>query len=228
MKLDEKVTVSHAIETRRSVRSFLSNAVDEETIRHILNLAGRAPSGTNMQPWRTYALSGQSLTGLCETVCTAFDENPTGYESEMRYYPEQWFEPYISRRKKVGIDMYGLLEIKKGDKQRMQAQHRRNFMFFDAPVGFIFTIDRQLATGSWLDYGMFLQNIMLTARSFGLHTCAQAAWADFHPPIREYLSLSDDEIVVCGMAIGRANPDAPENRLQTERTAVSENTRFLK
>lgn len=222
------MTMAHAVETRRSVRSFLKDPIDDETVCNILSSAGRAPSGTNMQPWKTYVLSGRSLDGLCQAVCSAFDENPNGVDSEMRYYPEQWFEPYIGRRRKVGIDMYGLLKIKKGDKEGMQAQHRRNFMFFDAPVGFIFTIDRQLATGSWLDYGMFLQNIMLGARTFGLDTCAQAAWANFHPTICSHLSLPDNEMVVCGMALGCANLEAPENQLQTVREPLSVNTCFLK
>jgi len=217
-----------AMSTRKSVRSFLNNPVEEKTVRDILVAASRAPSGTNMQPWKTYVLTGQTKTRLCETVCNAFDANPKGVESEMRYYPEQWFEPYIARRRKVGFGLYGLLGIKKGDTEKMHAQHRRNFMFFDAPVGFIFTIDRELATGSWLDYGMFLQNIMLAARSFDLHTCAQAAWADFHPTIREQLSLPDNEIVVCGMSMGFANENAPENTLATERASLDENTCFLK
>ena len=227
MSLKETSTLAFAIETRRSIRAFSNEPVEEAKIREILTLAARAPSGTNMQPWKTYVLSGRPLSELCEAVCKAFDENPKGYKSEMRYYPETWFEPYIARRRKVGLDLYGLLDIKKGDKERMHAQHRKNFLYFNAPTGFIFTIDRELATGSWLDYGMFLQNIMLSARTFGLDTCAQAAWADFHPTIREKLSLPDNEIVVCGMAIGHAIPDAPENQLETVRAPLSDNTCFL-
>ena len=224
---DEAVSIFSAIDTRRSIRAFLDKKVDDNIIRQILTVSSRAPSGTNMQPWKTTVFKDKPLAELCEIVCNEFDQRPAGYESEMPYYPERWFEPYKARRKKVGLDLYGLLDIKKGDTAGMHAQHRRNFQFFDAPVGFLFTIDRELATGSWLDYGMFLQNIMLAARAFGLDTCPQAAWADFHPPIRNFLSLPESELVVCGMAMGYADPAAPENTLQTERATLDEYTRFL-
>lgn len=215
-----------AIDTRTSVRSFLNEPVDRQILTEILTRASRAPSGTNMQPWETHVFSGDSLQKLCTVVLQAYDDQPSGRESEVRYYPDKWFEPFISRRRKVGWDLYGLLNIEKGDKQKMLAQHRRNFQFFDAPVGMLFTIHRDLATGSWLDYGMFLQNIMLLARSFDLHTCPQAAWADFHAPIRSHLSLPDDQLIVCGMALGKAVRDAPENQLRTDREPIERNTRF--
>ncbi len=133
-----------------------------------------------------------------------------------RTYPDQFFEPYTSRRRKVGWDLYGLLGIARGEAARMKAQHGRNYLFFDAPVGLIFTIDRRLALGSWLDYGMFLQNVMVAARGRGLDTCPQVAWTHYHRAIRRVLPLDEHEAVVCGMALGRA-ADAPENRLVTER-----------
>lgn len=208
------------------MRSFLDDTVDRQTIEEILLVASRAPSGTNMQPWYTHVFTGGALKSLCAVVVEAYDNELEGHQSEVNYYPESWFEPYISRRRKVGWDLYALLAIQKGDKQRMHAQHRRNFQFFDAPVGILFTIHRDLATGSWLDYGMFLQNIMLLARSHGLHTCPQAAWADFHAPIRAHLALPQDQIILCGMALGKANPDAPENRLRTVRVPLVQNTQF--
>lgn len=220
-------SVTDAVTTRRSLRGFLPDEVPVETIKRILNSAARAPSGTNMQPWRVYALTGQSKSDLCGAVCAEFDKKSGEHSGEVQYYPSKWFEPYLSRRRKVGWDLYGLLGIEKGDHDKTHAQHRRNFVFFDAPVGLIFTIHRDLATGSWLDYGMFLQNIMLLAREEGLHTCPQAAWSDFHRVIRTVLPLSDEEIVVCGMAIGYANPDLVENSLLTEREDAEGFTRFL-
>jgi len=223
---ERRVSVTQAVKSRRSVRAFLPNPVDAATLRKILNDAARAPSGTNMQPWKTHVFTGESLQKLCNVTCNAFDEQPIGNESEVRYYPEQWFEPYISRRRKVGWDLYGILGIEKGDKARMHAQHRRNFQFFDAPMGLLFTIDRRLATGSWLDYGMFLQNIMLIAREYDLDTCPQAAWADFHAPIRKLLNLPENEIIVCGLAIGYADTEAAVNQLLTERVSVDDCTEF--
>jgi len=127
----------------------------------------------------------------------------------------------------VGWDLYGLLGIAKGDKARMHAQHGRNYSFFDAPVGLMFTIDRVMELGSWLDYGMFLQNIMIAARARGLDTCPQAAFTQFHRIVMEHIGAPANEMLVCGMSLGYADPEAVENRLQTEREPVEGFTTFL-
>jgi len=220
-------SVTRAIETRRSLRAFTSDPVSMAEISRILETAARAPSGTNMQPWNVTVVSGETRQRVCDAVCQAFDDPDIKPQGEKRYYPENWFEPYLSRRRKVGWDLYGLLGIEKGDRDKMHQQHRRNFQFFDAPVGLFFTIHRELATGSWLDYGMYLQNVMLLAREAGLHTCPQAAWADYHSVIRKVIPLEDTEIVVCGMAIGHADPEPVENTLVTTREDLSLFTRFL-
>lgn len=214
--------VDRAITSRRSVRAFLPTAVPRAVIAEILDAAARAPSGTNMQPWRGYVLTGAPRDALCAAVQAVFDAQEPGHRHEVQYYPETFFEPYLSRRRKVGWDLYGTLGIGRGDAAKMRAQHRRNFQFFDAPVGMIFTIHRDLATGSWLDYGMFLENVMVAARARGLDTCAQAAWTHYHRVIRPLLALAPEDIVVCGMALGFADPDAPENRLTTERVGAAE------
>ncbi|MBZ8144105.1 nitrobenzoate reductase, partial [Rubrivivax gelatinosus] len=139
----------------------------------------------------------------------------------------EWVSPYIERRRKVGWDLYGLLGIAKGDKARMHEQHGRNYAFFGAPVGLIFTISRVLGQGSWLDYGMFLQNVMVAARARGLDTCPQAAFTQFHRIVADELALPQDEMLVCGMALGFADPEAPENALVTEREPVAGFARFL-
>jgi nitroreductase len=140
---------------------------------------------------------------------------------EFAYYPTKWFEPYLARRRKVGWDLYGLLGIGRADKARMHAQHARNYRFFDAPVGMIFTVHRDLEAGSLIDYGMFLQNVMVAARARGLDTCPQAAWMEFPRQIAAALALPPEERLVCGMALGHADPEAPENRLVTEREPVA-------
>jgi nitroreductase len=218
--------VDHAITSRRSVRRFLPIPVPLETVEAILDVAARAPSGTNMQPWRGYVLAGAARQPLIDAVQAAFDAGEPGHMQEVQYYPHTFFEPYLSRRRATGWGLYGLLGITRRDAAAMKAQHRRNFQFFDAPVGMIFTIDRRLATGSWLDYGMFLQNIMVAARARGLDTCAQAAWSHYHRAIRRVLALAEEEIVVCGMALGHADPEAPENRLATERAPARSFMRF--
>ncbi|GAB4226222.1 MAG: nitroreductase [Methyloligellaceae bacterium] len=214
------------ITSRRSVRAFLPTPVARETVEHILAVASRAPSGTNTQPWKVRVLAGAAKERLCDAVTHAFDTEPEKHSYSYRYYPADIPEPYLSRRRKVGWDLYGLLGIKKGDRERTRRQHRRNYRFFDAPVGLIFTIDKVLEQGSWIDYGMFLQNVMSAARAAGLHTCPQAAWVQFHKVVAEVLQIPESEEIVCGMALGHEDPDAPENRLRTQREPVSGFARF--
>ena len=224
--------VDAAITSRRSLRAFLPTPVPRQTIEEILTVAARAPSGVNTQPWKVTVLTGAAKAGLSKQILAAHDANAaagsTGADvGEYDYYPTEWVSPYLERRRKVGWDLYGLLGIAKTDKARMHVQHGRNYRFFDAPVGLIFTIDRVLRQGSWLDYGMFLQNIMVTARARGLDTCPQAAFIGFHQVIAEYLALPPGEMVVCGMSLGHADPSAPENQLVTERAPVASFTRFV-
>jgi nitroreductase len=218
--------VDEAIATRRSIRRYLDTPVPLGTVEAILDVSARAPSGTNMQPWRGYALAGAAKDALVTAVQAAYDARDPEHQQEVQYYPDEFFEPYLSRRRAVGWELYGLLGIAKGEAAKMQAQHRRNFQFFDAPVGLIFTVDRRLATGSWLDYGMFLENVMIAARGHGLDTCAQAAWTHFHRAIRPVLGLAEEEIVICGMALGYADPEAPENTLVTTRVPARSFIRF--
>ncbi len=220
--------VDEAITSRRSIRAFLPTPVPKETLVDILRVASRAPSGTNTQPWKVHVLTGAARERLSAAIRAAFDDpaERARHSEEYAYYPTQWQAPYIDRRRKVGWDLYGLLGIGKTDKERMHAQHGRNYAFFDAPVGLIFTIDRVMQQGSWLDYGMFLQNIMVAARGRGLDTCPQAAFTQFHRIIEQQLGLGPDEMVVCGMSLGYADPAAVENTLVTEREPVEGFTRF--
>jgi nitroreductase len=221
--------VDEAITSRRSIRAFLPTPVPKQQIEDILRVASRAPSGTNTQPWKVTVLTGAALGRLASRVRAAHDDpqERARHTEEYAYYPTEWRSPYVDRRRKVGWDLYGLLGIGKTDKQRMHDQHGRNYAFFDAPVGLIFTIDRVLQTGSWLDYGMFLQNVMVAARARGLDTCPQAAFTQYHRLIAEELQLPANEMVVCGMSLGWADPQAVENTLVTEREPVEGFTRFL-
>jgi nitroreductase len=221
--------VDRAIQSRKSVRRFLPTPVARDVVERILEVASRAPSGTNTQPWRVYVLTGPARERLSAAILREYNDpqRRATHVEEYAYYPRQWEEPYLSRRRKIGWDLYALLGIGKADKERMHAQHGRNYVFFDAPVGMIFTIDRIMEQGSWLDYGMFLQNIMVAARGRGLDTCPQAAFTQFHRVIAAELRLSEREMVVCGMSLGYADPNAIENTLVTERDPVSSFARFL-
>jgi nitroreductase len=220
--------VDEAITSRRSVRAFLPDPVDETVVRHILEVAARAPSGSNTQPWKVYVVAGAAKERLSAVILKARrDDPPEAHRAEYFYYLRNWREPYHSRRRKIGWGLYGLVGIEKGDVEGSRRQHDRNFIFFDAPVGMIFTLDRDLEKGSWIDLGMFIDNIMLSARGQGLHTCSQAAFMDYHKVIRPELGISEQEIVVCGLAIGREDTGKPENRLRTEREPVDRFTRFF-
>lgn len=224
-----QAAVDAAITSRRSIRAFLDKPVAREDIARILDVAARAPSGTNTQPWKVHVLTGDARARLSGAILAAYADPAQAAEhhEEYPYYPREWVSPYIDRRRKVGWDLYSLLGLTRDDKAGMAAQHGRNFAFFDAPVGMIFTIDRIMEQGSWLDYGMFLQNIMVAARARGLDTCPQAAFTQYHRIITAELGLPASEMVVCGMALGWADPGRIENTLETEREPSHVFARFM-
>ena len=225
--------VDAAITSRMSARAFTDQPVDRAVIEHLLQVASRAPSGTNCQPWRVYVLQGACRAKLVEQVCAAHDAiraNPAlaaDYVEEYDYYPQKWTSPYIDRRRENGWGLYGLLGIGKADRDKMHAQHQRNFRFFDAPVGLMFTVDRVLGRGSLLDYGAFLQNIMVAARGHGLHTCPQAAWNGFAKIILPHIGAGPDEMLVCGMSLGYADASALVNSFHTPRVSAKDFTTWL-
>ncbi len=225
--------VDQAITSRMSARSFTQQEVSRELITEILQVASRAPSGTNTQPWKVYVLQGATRDALVEKVCAAHEAiraNPEvakQFTEPYDYYPAQWVSPYIDRRRENGWSLYGLLGIGKADKDRMHEQHQRNFKFFDAPIGLMFTIDPIMGRGSLLDYGMFIQNIMVAARARGLHTCPQAAWNGFHSIILPHIGAGEGEMLVCGMALGYADEADKVNTLVTPRVPVNEFTHWV-
>lgn len=231
--IPDPASVDAAIENRYCVRAFRPDAVPRALLQDILRVASRAPSGSNAQPWRVYVVQGASRDALVEKVCTAYDEgfrDPAAaarYREEYDYYPSQWIEPYLGRRRENGWSLYGLLGIQKGDKAAMHAQHRRNFRLFDAPVGLFFTVDRVMGAGSLIDYGMFLQNIMVAVRARGLHSCPQAAWNHYGSIILPHLGAGEQEKLVCGLSLGWADEAAPVNTFHTPREPVQAFTRWL-
>jgi nitroreductase len=221
-------TVRAALLSRKAIRSFLPTPVPRGLIESMLAEAARAPSGTNTQPWRVRVLSDAPLARLSSTILGHLADPQASLPSSgrERHYPAQWPSPYLERRRKVGWDLYGLLGITREQRERIDEQRNRNFRFFDAPVGLIFTIDDRLREGSWLDYGMFLQSLMLSARAHGLGTCPQAAFTQFSELIATELGLPANEAVVCGMSLGYPDPEARVNMLETERAPVGEFASF--
>lgn len=228
MKTPIQSVIDEVITSRYSCRAFLPTPVPRETLMEILSVASRAPSGTNIQPWKVWVVMDERKTRLTERLLAAFDdpEEAATHSDPYQYYPKTWVSPFIERRRKVGFDLYGLLGIQKGDAKRMHEQYARNYKFFDAPVGLFYTVDTVMEQGSWLDCGMLIQTVMLAAKARGLDTCPQVALIQFHRIIRQELGIPDNQTIVCGMSLGYANPDAPENRLRTERAPLEDWVQF--
>ncbi|WP_025858346.1 nitroreductase [Pseudomonas sp. CHM02] len=222
------MSVVEALKSRRSVRAFLPDQVNQEVLKTILSQAARAPSGSNIQPWKAHILTGETKAALSQRIkdVQSDPDQDALHTEEFAYYPKHWKSPYIERRRALGWGLYSLLGITRDDKQAMKAQHARNFDFFDAPVGLIFTTDRSMEQGTWLDFGMFVQSVMLLARTFELDTCPQAAFNRYHRLVAEQLSLPDDEIMVCAMSLGYADHSKIENTLASERIPAESFVRF--
>ncbi|WP_228898437.1 nitroreductase [Acidovorax sp. Leaf73] len=232
--IQDSASVLSAIESRFSCRAFLRDKpVARHQIDEILRVASCSASSTNTQPWRVYVLQGERRDELVEKVCAAHDATQADpalaaeYGEVAGYYPATWISPYIDRRRDNGWGLYGALGIGKGDKDKMHAQTQRNYRLFDAPVGLMFSIDRVMGRGSLIDYGMFLQTLMLAARAFGLHTCPQAAWNNYAKIVMPLVGASPSEMLVCGMALGYADESAPVNAYRTPRETVESFTHWV-
>jgi nitroreductase len=215
------LAIHDAITGRQSIRAYLDRHVPRDVLERVLTTAGRAPSGSNIQPWKVYVLEGAVKDELCQDLVARHEQGDDGRRA-YNYYPVSWREPYIGRRRQTGWGLYNLLGIGRDDKPKMAAQMRQNFTFFGAPVGLIFTIDRDMEIGSWLDTGMFLQSLMIAARAEGIETCPQAAFANYHEAIQAQLAIPAAEMVICGMAVGYGDPDAVINRFRTDRIGLPE------
>lgn len=218
------MSATEAITSRRSIRAFTDQPVDDETIRAILRDASRAASGTNIQPWHVVVLQGQALTDVIDAVQAAFDAGES--QTDEKYYPNEFVEPYLARRRKIGWDMYGLLGIERGQYEKMAGQHRKNYEFFGAPVGMIFTMHETMNYGGWLDLGLFMGNIMTLAREQGLDTCPQAAWREYEAVVHEALALPSEQRVICGLALGHEDTADIVNDLRTERAPLEDFVEF--
>ncbi len=219
------MNISDAIRQRRSTRAFLDKPVARQTVTEILDIARWAPSGVNTQPWQVCIVQGETKRRLGDALIRARDSGQTE-NPDYAYYPRQWVSPYRDRRKACGLALYQSLGIQREDTEKQKQAWYRNYRFFDAPVGLLFLIDVQLEKGSWLDMGMFIQNVMLAAKSFGIDTCPQASLAEYPDIVRELLELPPDLLVVCGMSLGYADPEHPINQYRLDRLEVDEFTRW--
>ena len=220
------ITIIDAISTRKSVRSFTKKKVSNKIIKNILEVAAQAPSGSNTQPWNVHVLIGKKLKYFTSEAKKEFMHNSDNLTLERLNYMKKYRDPYVSRRRKVGWDLYQILNIKKGDFKKTKNFHAKNYEFFGAPIGIVFSIEKDLGWMSWLDYGMFIQNICLLARNYGLHTCPQAAWGLIYKKVNTLLNLKDNYTVHCGLAMGYENTKSKINSLKTERENVENFCKF--
>ncbi|MFN0296581.1 nitroreductase [Acinetobacter albensis] len=231
--MDTKQMISALVNSRQSIRAFTDQAISQDEIQEILELASRAPSGTNIQPWKVYVVQGNKKVEIQDAVKQAVievSENPElkgKYEAAFQYYPKQWFEPYLSRRRANGWGLYNLLDIQKHEKQKMHAHLLRNFEFFGAPVGVFFTAHENLHVSAKMAIAMFMQTFMLVAKAYGFDSCPQAAWNDYHEVILPLVGANPDEQLICGLALGYADPQHIINQYYTPRIAVQDFTVFL-
>lgn len=210
------------------MRGFLPTQIPKETIEEILSVASRAPSGSNIQPWKVYVVTGEKKALISKSILDVFNDPVANVlqRAEYIYYPKKWAEPYLSRRRKVGYDLYALANIARGEHEKMHQFHANNFLFFGAPVALMFTMPRMMEQGSWLDYGMFLQNILLAANARGIATCPQAALIAYHKILTQILEFPPDEQYIATISLGYADTEMNVNQLQTERAPLEEFVKF--
>lgn len=208
-----------AIQNRHSTRAFLDREVPAELITTVLDAARWAPSGVNMQPWRVAVVSGESKQRLAEAIIAARNSEQAE-KPDYQYYPDEWFEPYNSRRKASGLALYSALGIGKEDKEKRIEAWYNNYRFFGAPIGLLIFLDRRLAKGSWIDIGMFIQNILLAAQEQGLATCPQASLAEYPDIVRATLGIDQQWALACGIAVGYPDMTAAVNSYRTSREPV--------
>ncbi len=221
------MNVTEALKTRKSVRAYLDKPVEDQKISAILKAARHAPSGVNTQPWQVAVVTGESKMQLQKKIEARFRDGDKG-KAEYDYYPNEWAEPFTSRRKECGLLMYKTLGIERSDRERQKNQWAANYRAFDAPVMLLFFMDKRLQAGSFMDYGMFLQSIMLAATEQGLATCPQASLADYPNLIKQQLGYSNEQILLCGMALGYEDTKAPVNSYRTTREEFQSFTQFFK
>lgn len=216
------ISVTDALLERRSTRAFLDRPVAARLVRDVIDIACRAPSSSNMQPWRLVAMTADDLDRLKAAVRQSLTANPMGEGSEYKIYPPDLKEPYNGHRRKCAEDMYATIGLPRENKIGRLMHFARNFDFFGAPVGMILSIDRAMEPGQWADLGIFLQSLLLLAHERGLATCPQAAWAAMHKTVRAHLGLPDELMVYCGISLGYADPTQPINSLRTDRASFAE------
>ena len=210
---------------RRSIRAYKTDPVDRLVVERICRAARRAPSGANLQPGKFHVLSGTALDSL-KTRLDKAHQDGTPIEQEYSYFPKVMSADLKDRQRRAGFALYEALGIAKRDVKGRREQFARNYRFFDAPVGIVVTIDRDMGKGCFMDLGMSLMTFLLAAENEGLGATGIGALANYGGVVHDHLHLPDDEMVVCGIAVGVADMSAEVNHFRTERLALEEFSSF--
>ena len=221
------MTVEHALQHRKSCRSFLDQSVDSKLLRSIIQQASRTPSNGNLQPWQLFVLTGDALASLKATTREAIAQNQPLSTPEYAVYPKPLKTEFDARRFAIGEDIYRVLGIAREDKAGRRAQFAKNALMFNAPVGVFAYIDRSLSYGQWMDLGMFLQSLMLLCEDHDLASCAQGFWTFFHDNVRAATGALDDLMLACRLAIGFEDTEAPINQVYPARASINEFATFI-
>ena len=220
------LTVTEALKKRISTRAFLPRQLGEPLLREILEAARWSPSGGNLQPWKVIAVAGAERASVIELARRSHAAGSPDESVERPVYPAGLWEPYRSRRFKVGEDLYALLRIPRSDRAARLAQFERNYAMFGAPAALFFIIDDRMGYGQWAHLGMFMQSIALAALERGVSSCMQEAWATLRSSLKKHFALAEHELLYCGMALGYADESAAVNSLRSDRALVDEFATF--
>ncbi|WP_203980119.1 nitroreductase [Planotetraspora silvatica] len=217
--------VYEAVKSRRAVRGFTDRHVPREALERVLSAAAWSPSGSNLQPWHAYVLTGAPLAELKKRALERVAAGDPGDEREYETYPPALKSPYRERRFAFGKERYGELGISREDWAARQRAAAANWDCFGAPAALFCYIDRDLGRPQWADVGMYLQTVMLLLRAEGLHSCPQMAWSVYRRTVAEVLSPPDGLILFCGMSIGFE--DVTVGYARTGRAPLEETVTFV-
>jgi nitroreductase len=219
--------VAAALRSRRSIRAYRSEVPPLKTVDAILDAARWSPSGSNMQPWKVIAVSGEARDTVCRLAQVAIASGRAAEADAYPVYPLYLREAYRARRSHAAEQRYAAMGIARGDAVAREAAVMRNYDFFGAPIGLFFVTGRELGHSQWAHLGMFIQSVALAAWELGLGTCIQEAWAEVRETLHRHFALPEDDVIYCGMALGYADLDAPVNHCLPRREAVEDFATFM-
>ena len=209
------------ITDRHCKRAFLNREVRLDILQRVLRAAAHAPSSRNTQSWHVEVLRGVAREKLGQRLCASFDAGVSPAPDYVNR-PAAMNPSHVERARLAGIGLFAARGIERDDIAARRMHDRDNLRFYGAPVAMIFHVPGNAEAGTFLDMGMFVQNVMLGLVSFGLGSCPQYSVAGYGFVIREELRLTPDRVIVCGLSVGYPDTDAPVNGFYPARALLEE------